>query len=117
MLEMPNDAITQFKTMLRKKWIHHDIQRDDLAMRNKISDLPANAAARRQDAGTLGNDERLPFQIAIQMHLSFIGLAKVVRRRGDDELHGLVGNGAEELLACPFENDGARSRVEACGDG
>jgi hypothetical protein len=52
-LKMPDNTIPQLKILSLEDWIKQNIQREDFAVTNMITDLPANASAGLQCSDTL----------------------------------------------------------------
>src|SRR6185503_16668875 len=90
MLEMPYDPIAKLQTVFAEDRVKHDVERNDLAIRDVIADLPAQRSARMQQAHAIRNHLCLCLHIGFEWRALLVGFADVVGRRSDDELHALV---------------------------
>src|SRR5207248_5711452 len=88
-LEVPDDAIAQPKLVMPlETWEQHDVEREDAVGLDVVADLPADAAARTQDADAFRDHGRLSGHVFAERTLAgpLVRLADVVRGRRNDEL-------------------------------
>src|SRR5439155_12915494 len=98
MLEEPDDAVAESHLfVLLDCCVEVGIKREDLSILNVVSNLPAQTAARTQSPDTLVDDGPLPFQVILERLPRLVGLADVVRRRGDHELKFLAWDTLQEF--------------------
>jgi hypothetical protein len=82
---------------------------NDSSFVDVVSDLPADAPARRKTSRALPDNRRLLFEVALQGSLPFILLAYVVRGRRDNELQRFIRDMAEQVEAISgIKNDAGR---------
>src|SRR5947209_4155086 len=113
-LEMPDDAVAQFQARGFEHRIERDIQGNDLAIVDVIADLPADRAARMQEAHAFVDDVGLRFDVALEARSALVALADIIGRRGDDQLHAVRAEIAHEIeIVGAFQN--RRGRGYAAG--
>ena len=64
--EMPNDAVAQEKPESCEDWVKKSVKRNDSAVLDIISDLPANTAARCEYPCTVFDDLGLLLKVSLQ---------------------------------------------------
>jgi hypothetical protein len=76
---MPYNPIAHAQPKIRKNRVEHCVKRNNGALLNKITHLPAQTAVGRKAADTLDNDIFLLFNILIKPKAMFVLFANVVR--------------------------------------
>jgi hypothetical protein len=92
--------------------MENGVQREDLSILDIVANLPTEVAPWRQDTNTFLDNLRLSLKIGLKPRPALIFLSKVVRRRSDDELYPLGGNGPQQVKAIPGKHNDFFSRIE-----
>lgn len=86
MTKMPDDPVAHLQPVRFEYRSELDVQRDDLAVVNKIPDLPAQGAIGFKSRYDQVNDSFLPTHISFKRVLSFVGFTDVIRWGGHDKI-------------------------------
>lgn len=104
--ETPDDSVAELEALRLKDGIENRVERDDLSVFHIIADLPADGAFRMQQPNALANHTLLRLDVSVERSSRFVFFSEVVRGRGDDELHPLVGKLAHENEVVRAREDG-----------
>src|SRR5262245_56104131 len=112
MRKVPDDAVAQEKTLPLENRIIVNIEGKNLAVLDKVSNLPAQTAILTQHAAKLGNYLRLRLKIVFDVHPIFIFFAQVIGWGGDNQVYAAVWKGGEQLFDIARIENNFRARIE-----
>lgn len=102
---MPDNAITQPQIMTLEDVVVKNIQREYLAIFDKIPDLPAYAAVIPQNPVKLSDDFGLSFQIMLDGRARLVAFPQIIWRRRNHQRNRPVRNLAEKITHMAFVQD------------